>query len=435
MATAVIWFHLVDSLEDIHNIFTFEELQEWLKQSIFHSSNNKGAREYPMGEIFRKDLPNLPGVYRMSRSGGDLLYIGKAKSLKQRINSYFHKGGRHPEHILEMLSQAKSLDTTLTRTAVEAALVESDEIKRFSPPYNRALRTNEREVRYFSRDLESSNPQPDSYRPIGPLPSSFNVNPLILSRNVLIGDLRKISLKVVEGILDIPPEYLPSRDCFVQGVKAFKLEFQKSLQPGFDFVRLMSLGAQFWKEKLEEREAEEMAKREASEAAAKKQSLAEEMSGESQAEEILELKMQESEDREIEDTWSPERIVKVLKSIIRLGAFQIRRSRWFCRLSESSLIWTPLVGDPEERNLIVFKGGTPLFKDPLSPSDTIPLPPGHKKTRMERQKNFDLQVFDRMRVTTTEIRRLIQEGRAVELHLHPDVCLQNTQLKKMLQWV
>jgi DNA polymerase-3 subunit epsilon len=445
LATSVIWFHLVNSLEDTHDIHTFDELLDWLRQPVSYSSNIKGAREYPMAEVLRKDLPNLPGIYRMSRSGGDLLYIGKAKSLKQRINSYFHKGGRHPEHILEMLSQARSLGTTVTRTAVEAALVESDEIKRFSPPYNRALRTNEREARYFSRDLKSSNPQPDNCHSIGPLPSSYNVDPLILLGNVMVGDLRKISLKVVEGILDIPPEYLPARDCFVQGVKAFKLEFQKSLQPGFDFVRLMSLGAQFWKEKLEEQAAEEVAKKEAAEAAmAKKEALESAVkmgalggdnTNESETEEVLELKMLESEDKEIEDTWTPERIVKVLKSIIRLSAFQIRRSRWFCRLSESSLVWMTAAGDEEGRNLIVFKGGTPIFKDPLSSSETVPLPPGHKKPLVERQKNFDLLVYDRMRVATTEIRRLLQEGRRIELWLHPDVFLRNEQLKRMLQWL
>ncbi len=319
----------------------------------------------------------------------------KAKSLKQRIGSYFHKGGRHPDHILEMLSQARSLDTTVTRTAIKAALVESDEIKRYAPPYNRALRTNERDVLFFSRDLKSSNPQPDSNHSIGPLPSSYNLNPLILLGIVLNGDLRKTSLKVIEGILDIPPKYLPNRDCFVSGVKAFKQEFHESLHPAFDLATLMSLGAQFWIEKLEERAAEEAAKKETLEKASKKALLEEsatkdtlsgitikqagekDFTGDSEADEILELKMQESGYKEVVDTWTPERIVIVLKSIIRLGAFQIRRSRWFLRLSESSLVWMPVVGDSEVRNVIVFKGGTPQFEDPVSPSETIPLPAGH----------------------------------------------------------
>ncbi len=435
VATALIWHHLVKLLEDNHAINTFFELREWLRQSTSNLSGNKFARVYPMSETYRRDIPNQPGVYRMYRSGGELLYVGKAKSLRQRVSSYFHKGSRHPEHVLEMLSQAQSLDTTITRTSFEAALVESDEIKRLSPPYNRALQTNDRSVLFFSLDLKQSKPHPDRMHTLGPIPSSRYIDPLVMLGDLLNGRVGRVSLKVIETILDIPSEYLPDRDCFVSGVKIFNEEFQKSLQPAFDLTAWMTLGARFWKEKLEEQTAEQVAKKEALEKAAGKATLEGDTADEQMNEAIFELQMQESEDMKILDTWTPERIVGVLKSIIRLGAFQVRRSRWFCRLSESSLVWTPAVGDPEVRNLVVFKGGTPLFKDPLFPSEAVPSPPGHKRPLLDRQKNFDLLVFDRMRVATTEIRRLIQEGRSVELRFHPDVLLRNEQLKNMLQWL
>jgi hypothetical protein len=293
-----------------------------------------------------------------------------------------------------MLSQAQSLNTTETRTAIEAALIESDEIKRFSPPYNRALRANDRSVLFFSLDFKHSKPQPDRKHTLGPFLSSRYIDPLMLLGDLLNVRIGRVSLKVIEKILDISTEYLPDRDCFVSGVKAFQQEFQTSLQPAFDLATLMSMGAQFWKEKLEEQAAKEATKKEALEKASKKalleesatkdtlsgiaikQAVEKDFTGDSEAEEILELRIQESEDKEVVDTWTPERIVKVLKSIIRLGAFQIRRSRWFCRLSESSLVWTPVLGDAEVRNLIVFKGGIPLFNDPLSPPETIPFPPG-----------------------------------------------------------
>ncbi|MGD9345287.1 MAG: hypothetical protein PVH84_05455 [Candidatus Aminicenantes bacterium] len=442
VATAITWFHLVELLRDAHAIDTFDDLREWLRQSRPQLFHLRKTREYPMAETYRENLPDLPGVYRMYRSGGDLLYIGKAKSLRQRIASYFHRGKRHPEHILEMLSQAQSLDTTVARTAVEAALVESDEIKRLSPPYNRALRTNERDVLFYSRDLTSVDLRPDPHHSIGPLPSSYGLDPLILLRDVLGGDLRKISLKTIEGILDIPPEYLPNRDCFISGIQAFKKEFQISFQPSFGLTAMMLLGAQFWKDKLEEQDA------------AAQREVAEKMAGENDApesaakvrasggdrvrqteEEFLELRMQESEPEESEETWMPERVVRILKSIIRMAAFQIRRSRWLCRISESSLMWTPATGNIDVRNWIVFEEGIPVFKDSLSFFEIHSIPSGHQRSLIERQKNFNIYVFDRMRVATTEIRRLIQEGRSVELCLHPDVCLRNEQLKKMLRWV
>jgi hypothetical protein len=98
-------------------------------------------------------------------------------------------------------------------------------------------------------------------------------------------------------------------------------------------------------------------------------------------------------------------------------------------------MWTPATGNIDVRNWIVFEEGIPVFKDSLSFFEIHSIPSGHQRSLIERQKNFNIYVFDRMRVATTEIRRLIQEGRSVELCLHPDVCLRNEQLKKMLRWV
>ena len=119
----------------------------------------------------RLNLPDRPGIYRMQRYDGSLLYIGKAGSLKRRVNSYFTRKGPHGEHTLEMLSQACKLDITETATAFEAALLETDEIKRCSPPYNKALRRKQRKLVFCSRDLKRMAPQADVDHPIGPLPS------------------------------------------------------------------------------------------------------------------------------------------------------------------------------------------------------------------------------------------------------------------------
>jgi DNA polymerase III subunit epsilon len=86
-------------------------------------------RVFPMPAAIRQALADKPGVYRMRSLGGDLLYIGKAKSLKKRVTSYFRSKAPHPEHILEMLSQAQNIDFSLTESALEAAVLETDEIK------------------------------------------------------------------------------------------------------------------------------------------------------------------------------------------------------------------------------------------------------------------------------------------------------------------
>jgi excinuclease UvrABC nuclease subunit len=101
---------------------------------------------------------------------GDLLYIGKAKSLKKRVTSYFRSKAPHPEHILEMLSQAQNIDFSLTESALEAAVLETDEIKEHCPPYNKALQPNQRSLAFVSRDLEQQGPHSNHQLCIGPLP-------------------------------------------------------------------------------------------------------------------------------------------------------------------------------------------------------------------------------------------------------------------------
>ncbi len=110
--------------------------------------------------------------------GGDLLYIGKAKSLKQRVNSYFRQKAPHAEHTLEMLTQARELEITQTGSALEAAIFESDEIKRHSPPYNIALRPRQRQLVYCSKDLGRNAALAQRDFPVGPLPAGKTIEAL-----------------------------------------------------------------------------------------------------------------------------------------------------------------------------------------------------------------------------------------------------------------
>jgi len=167
VATAVIWQNLIEQLKTDHGIHDLNQLTDWLART---AARKPCKRTYPMKRELRLNLPEKPGIYRMLRSNGDLLYIGKATSLKHRVNSYFRQKGSGAEHTLEMLSQAADLAVTLTASALEAALLESDEIKRHSPPYNVALQKGQRRLVFCSRDLANSTPQPDKIHSIGPLP-------------------------------------------------------------------------------------------------------------------------------------------------------------------------------------------------------------------------------------------------------------------------
>jgi excinuclease ABC subunit C len=86
-----------------------------------------------------KTLPARPGVYRMQDAKGDILYVGKARALKQRVTNYTQVT-RLSKRLQRMISQTRSMTIVTTRTEAEALLLEAQLIKRFRPPYNVLLR-------------------------------------------------------------------------------------------------------------------------------------------------------------------------------------------------------------------------------------------------------------------------------------------------------
>ena len=86
-----------------------------------------------------KTLPVRPGVYRMQDAKGDVLYVGKARALKNRVTNYTQVA-KLSKRLQRMVSQTRSMTIVTTRTEAEALLLEAQLIKRFRPPYNVLLR-------------------------------------------------------------------------------------------------------------------------------------------------------------------------------------------------------------------------------------------------------------------------------------------------------
>ncbi|WP_193408604.1 excinuclease ABC subunit UvrC [Tardibacter chloracetimidivorans] len=86
-----------------------------------------------------KTLPTRPGVYRMQDVRGDVLYVGKARALKNRVANYVQIA-RLPKRLQRMVAQTRSLTIVTTNTEAEALLLEAQLIKRFRPAYNVLLR-------------------------------------------------------------------------------------------------------------------------------------------------------------------------------------------------------------------------------------------------------------------------------------------------------
>ena len=86
-----------------------------------------------------KTLPWRPGVYRMQDARGDVLYVGKARALKNRVTNYTQVA-KLPKRLQRMVAQTRSMTIVTTRTEAEALLLEAQLIKRFRPAYNVLLR-------------------------------------------------------------------------------------------------------------------------------------------------------------------------------------------------------------------------------------------------------------------------------------------------------
>src|SRR5438093_13483435 len=88
-----------------------------------------------------KRVPQKPGVYLFRDAGANVLYVGKAKSLRPRVRSYFQEGSSDTRQgIRQMADRVETVETIVTQTEVEALHLEQNLVKRHRPPFNVRLR-------------------------------------------------------------------------------------------------------------------------------------------------------------------------------------------------------------------------------------------------------------------------------------------------------
>lgn len=87
-----------------------------------------------------KNLPNNPGVYLMKNSLGEIIYVGKAKNLKNRVRQYFQSSKNHSEKVKAMVKHIAEFEYIVTDSEIEALILECNLIKKYSPRYNILLK-------------------------------------------------------------------------------------------------------------------------------------------------------------------------------------------------------------------------------------------------------------------------------------------------------
>ena len=132
-------------------------------------------------KAYIKTLTTRPGVYRMYDAGANILYVGKAKNLKNRVSSYFRSSALDSK-TLALVGRIADLETTVTASETEALLLEQSLIKEYRPPYNIVFR-DDKSYPYIYLSSEDSYPRLAFHRGahkkkgryFGPFPSAHSV--------------------------------------------------------------------------------------------------------------------------------------------------------------------------------------------------------------------------------------------------------------------
>lgn len=138
-------------------------------------------------------LPLQPGVYIMKNKSGDIIYIGKAKKLRNRVSQYFGSQNNHSEKVRRMVENVDDFDYIITDSEFECLILECSLIKQHTPKYNILLkddkgysyiRVTDEPYRRLSYVLQKAD---DGARYIGPYKSSYYVKSSVEEANKIFG--------------------------------------------------------------------------------------------------------------------------------------------------------------------------------------------------------------------------------------------------------
>ena len=384
-ATAFVWQELVRLLET-KGVSTWGALHDWLAGPVKPTRSRR--RVWPMPRDVRLSLPHAPGIYRMLRTDGSVLYVGKAASLHHRVNSYFRKQNGVPERLLEMLSQARAISFDVTPSPLEAALLEPDEIKRHRPPYNVALTIEDRALWFTSPDLSARSSQPSPHCPLGPFASAETLDQF----GALARAERAALTSGSRG---------PDDGTFTAGYDRLCATHPELSRVDLSaHAKLLRLGTRLWREGRRDRDVDEDDANETGRGLT---------------------------------VWTPEFVQVSLEWLALRAALARRRAIWLTRLFDSSVVWRE-PGDSCAR-LIVIENGEVVLSAAVDANATPPIPPGYRRPVAARREAFTLASFDRLRVLTTELKRLIAAGAPVALRLGVGPALDESRLASALWWV
>jgi DNA polymerase-3 subunit epsilon len=399
-ATAFIWNKLALELGE-RGVHTWDELRAWLAAPRPARSKR---RRYPLPSARYRTLPDTPGVYRFLRSNGDVLYVGKAASLRKRVASHFTAGSATTERALEMLTQVHDIHATPTATALEAALLENEEIKVIDPPYNIQLLAGDRDTWFFDRGLDHASAGADAQHRRGPLPSTHAVRALRALQALASGQAPTLELRArAVGTIE---RWAPEESVFADGYRRFaERHALGSLAPGDVEAHLLALGRQLLAAAPDSSAGAGAAAEESAPASGRPGS------------------------------WDAERVIRHLERGLAHGHQLLQRARWLCLLHDSTIVFQEATSE-RARQLSIRGGRLVDARDATDAAAALALaePLPHRPLR-ERQASFDRGRYDRLRTLTSELKRVLRDGGAARIRVGRSRWLESAALRAGLRWI
>ncbi|HKO46995.1 MAG TPA: GIY-YIG nuclease family protein [Polyangiaceae bacterium] len=392
-ATAFVWQRMCAELA-VRNVVTWEQLQTWLGERAPAKDRSKKPR-YPIASERYKGLPDAPGVYRFLRSNRDLLYVGKAASLKKRVASHF--SGRASKLLApEMLTQVGEIEFTLAPSALEAALLENDMIKTLRPPYNVQLAL-QHGVWYSTRDFTAVMPTRNAEYAVGPLASQYSLRPLAALIELSSGVPATPQLRSqAVGVSDL---WTPDEAVFAAGwaelvarhPAAFALAAARPRHGALQLAKQLLCGAA------------------------------------SQA-------VEEHESREKPEGWDPERVARHIERALAQSFRAYRRARFLQLLHDSEVVYRE--PNAVQARLLRIRDGALAESVELAP-DSLPSQVAARaaESRSLDKLHFDRAKYDRLRVLTSELKRIARDGGEVAVHFGPRSSIPKRWLAGVLRLV
>jgi hypothetical protein len=245
---------------------------------------------------------------------------------------------------------------------------------------------------FTSLDLGARSPQPSPYCPFGPFASAETLDQFA-------------ALARADRAALTPGSRGPDDGTFTAGYERLCATHPELSRVDLsDYAKLLRLGTRLWREGRRDRDLD-----------------------------VDNAEDDANDTRRGVTVWTPEFVQVSLEWLALRAALARRRAMWLTRLFDSSVLWR----EPVDRSarLLVIENSEVVVSEAVDPHATPPIPPGYRRPVDARREAFTLASFDRLRVLTTELKRLIAAGAPVSLRLGVGPPLDESRLASALWWV